>query len=109
MTLINKLQLTASLLQLSSLRYTPAGVPVLESQWAYAGEQEEAGTLRQVEFVMQAVVLGDLAYKMPNLALGKLLELSGFLTAKRRNSQTLVFHITEFKEIEKEVSHATSI
>ena len=43
------------------LRYTPAGVPVIEFRVVHASEQSEAGTSRNVECELACVALGPTA------------------------------------------------
>ena len=42
-------------MELSALRYTPAGIPVIEFKLDHESEQDEAGTKRQVKAQISAV------------------------------------------------------
>lgn len=76
------------------MRYTPAGIPVLQCSLQYQGAVVEAGQTRQVAFSVEAVVAGEMTDVVARLALGHIAEFTGFLASKRRNSKNLVFHIT---------------
>ncbi|AKJ68281.1 primosomal replication protein N [Pandoraea thiooxydans] len=96
---MNRLELEASVVEMGSLRYTPAGIPAIECTLTHAGSVLEAGTPRQIEFNISAVALGEIVEGVMALGLGQPVRLSGFLARKHRNSRTLVFHITALQEI----------
>jgi primosomal replication protein N len=93
---LNVFNLVASITERSLVRYTPAGVPVLQLQLSHSGEVTEAGKARQVEFEIQALALGDTALSLDRSALGETLHFSGFMARKTRNSKHLQFHISGF-------------
>jgi primosomal replication protein N len=99
---VNQLRLTATLAERDTLRYTPAGVPVVNCFLQYAGEAVEAETPRQVEFAIVAMGIGTMAQRLERFPLGALLDCEGFLARKHRNSKTLIFHITRCKAFEKD-------
>jgi len=99
---LNRLRLTATLAERDALRYTPAGVPVVNCLLQYSGEVTEAETSRQVEFAMLAMGIGQIGQRLERLPLGSLIDCEGFLARKHRNSKALVFHITGCKAFEKD-------
>ncbi|WP_374624786.1 primosomal replication protein N [Pandoraea sp.] len=99
---MNRLRLEASIVEIGTLRYTPAGLPVIDVTLAHAGTAEEAGVARQVEFSLPAVAIGPLSAKVMALGLEKPAQWAGFLAKKHRNSRTLVFHITALQAFEKD-------
>lgn len=99
---MNRLRLEASIAEIGVIRYTPAGFPVIDVTLAHAGQTEEAGVARQVEFSMPAVAIGPISEKVVALGLERSAQWAGFLAKKHRNSRTLVFHITALQEIEKD-------
>ncbi|WP_427310005.1 primosomal replication protein N [Cupriavidus sp. H39] len=99
---MNQLRLAATLAERDALRYTPAGVPVVNCILQYSGEAVEANTPRQVEFAIAAMGIGQVGQRLERLPLGTLLDCEGFLTRKHRNSKALVFHITGCKAFEKD-------
>ncbi|GJG95646.1 primosomal replication protein N [Cupriavidus pauculus] len=99
---MNQLRLTATLAERDTLRYTPAGVPVVNCILQHGGEVTEAETPRQVEFAIVAMGIGPIGQRLERTPLGTLLDCEGFLARKHRNSKTLVFHITRCKAFEKD-------
>jgi primosomal replication protein N len=98
----NKLQLTASVVERQMVRYTPAGVPILEATLQHGGQVAEAGIARQVEFTIEAVAAGSASALLASCELGKEMLFTGFLAKKHRNARTLVFHLTALQDIGKD-------
>ncbi len=94
----NQLILTASIAELSSLRYTPAGLPALDLRLEHESLLQEAGQDRQVRASAKAVAFGALAERLVKQAIGSSWKFSGFV-ATPRNGKILVFHIQEFSQI----------
>ena len=99
---LNQLRLCATLAERDALRYTPAGVPVVNCILQYAGETVEAQTPRQVEFAIAAMGIGQIGQRLERTPLGAMLDCEGFLARRHRNSKALVFHITGCKAFEKD-------
>ncbi|TWG79637.1 restart primosome assembly protein PriB [Cupriavidus gilardii J11] len=99
---MNQLRLHATLVERDMLRYTPAGIPVVNCILQYGGEVVEAQTPRQVEFAIAAMGVGAIGQKLERTPLGTLLDCEGFLARKHRNSKALVFHITGCKAFVKD-------
>jgi primosomal replication protein N len=78
------------------LRYSPAGVPILQAQMQHLSEQVEAQVKRKVELEVNVVAAGPLALQLDQLALGQMVKATGFLAPRRKLAKSLVFHITEF-------------
>jgi primosomal replication protein N len=91
---LNKLELIAQVAEISPLRYTPAGIPLLSLVLRHLSEQIEAGMKRRVECDINAVVLGELAQQAQHLALDTTLQVSGFLAKRSLKSTQLVLHLT---------------
>jgi len=86
----------ASIVERNVLRYTPAGIPIISAKLRHESEQMEAGLSRQVEFEIIAVAAGEISERFGQLELGEVIQFTGFLARKNRNSKSLVFHITDF-------------
>jgi len=93
----NQLVLTASIAELSALRYTPAGVPALDLRLEHESLLQEAGQDRQVKASAKAVAFGALAERLVKQAVGSSWRFQGFV-ATPRNGKHLVFHIQEFSQ-----------
>lgn len=99
---MNKLQLTANVVERQAVRYTPAGVPITGATLQYSGQVVEAGVARQVELTIEAVAAGEASAALAASEMGKVLLFTGFLAKKHRNARTLVFHITALQDIGKD-------
>jgi primosomal replication protein N len=86
--------------QLKALRYTPAGVPVVEFRLKHESEQAEAGARRKVSAEIDAIAFEAQARLLAGSALGRPLRAEGFLGAKSKRSRKPVLHVTkiEFSE-----------
>ncbi|MBV2234745.1 MAG: primosomal replication protein N [Sterolibacterium sp.] len=96
----NCTRLTGQLLELNTLRYTPAGIPVLNFRIAHSSQQIEAGRPRTVDCEVSAVILGPNAQLMTGAKPGDAVRLSGFLAAKSLKSRTLILHVNEIEFLE---------
>ena len=92
---MNQLVLTACLVEVSPLRYTPAGLPALNFSLESETEVQEMGTKRQVKVSLNALAIGHLAESIGKQALGSVWKFTGFLGAARQG-KNVVFHIQEF-------------
>ena len=99
---MNRLQLTASVVEREPVRYTPAGVPIASCTLQHRTEVVEAGIARQVELTMPAVAAGEVSGRLERCAMCVETLFTGFLAKKNRNARTLVFHITELQDIGKD-------
>jgi primosomal replication protein N len=93
---VNHVNLSARIAEASPLRYTPAGIPVLNLVIEHESEMMEAGVNRQVKLTVRAVAFGVLAEQARVLELGKLFKFTGFLI-NARTSKSIVFHIQAFE------------
>lgn len=94
---MNRVDLTATLLERDALRYTPAGIPIVTVRLAHQSVQQEAGTNRTVEMELTAQAADRVALRIDTLALGSAVRLGGFLAPRRRNVRSLVLHITDIE------------
>jgi primosomal replication protein N len=96
----NRLTLDGSIVEIAQLRYTPAGVPVVNFRIGHASEQIEAGHPRQVEVEMAAVALGQTAQLISGAKPGERAKFGGFIAAKSIKSKQPVLHVTEIEFLE---------
>jgi primosomal replication protein N len=96
----NRVEIGGVLAERKAMRFTPAGVPVVECVVAHCSEQVEAGLPRRVEFEMPVVALGEAARWIDKAPPGMPLRLAGFLAARSRNGKQPRLHVTtiEFEE-----------
>jgi primosomal replication protein N len=81
--------------EVSPLRYTPAGLPALNFSLESDTEIQEMGTKRQVKVSLNALAIGHLAESIGKQALGSVWKFTGYLGAARQG-KNVVFHIQEF-------------
>ncbi len=96
----NRVELQATLAERASLRYSPAGVPILNAVLRHASQQLQAGSQRAIELELAALFAGSLAERADRLALGSSIVARGFLAPKRKASRLMLLNVTEFELIE---------
>ncbi|MES2972069.1 MAG: primosomal replication protein N [Pseudomonadota bacterium] len=94
---MNHVVLTACIAEVSSLRYTPAGLPALDIKLEHESEIQEAGQARQVKAAIKAVAFGAVAEAIRIHPLGSSFRFTGFL-ATPRNGKYVALHIQEFQQ-----------
>jgi primosomal replication protein N len=85
--------------ELSPLRYTPAGVSVLEFLILHESEVTEAHQTRRLSFSIRVVAMGDLAQMVGTIDLGCKVRLQGFLAPVRKDSQKFRLHAQHIQQI----------
>ena len=91
---MNRLVLTAQLLERGALRYTPAGLPALDLSLKHESQVTQDGQARQVFFEIKARVIGAVTQQVAGLEMGSTHGFAGFL-GSQRNGRGVVFHVTE--------------
>ena len=94
---MNLLRLSAVVVQVQSLRYTPAGIPAINLVLEHESEVVELNTPRQVKLQLKAVAFGAQAETLSRQGLQSVCEFQGYL-AKARNGKGTLFHIQEFSK-----------
>ena len=95
---MNQLVLSATLQQMAAMRYTPAGIPVLDMVLMHESMQTEMGTERVASLALKAVAFGTLAERLAVQSLAAQFRFLGFMT-NTRNGKGVVFHVQDFKPI----------
>ncbi len=83
------------LLTKQALRYTPAGVPVIEIAIKHTSIQMDGKKPRSVELEIDAQGFGDMAMRLSALSEGEAVSLRGFLAKRTQRSSRLVLHVNE--------------
>ncbi len=91
---MNRLVLTAQLVQRNALRYTPAGLPALDLSLKHESQVTQDSQPRQVSIEIKARAIGEITQRVAGLAIGSTHGFAGFL-GSQRNGRGVVFHITE--------------
>jgi len=92
----NELRLSGCITERKNLRFTPAGLPVVDMVIEHSGTMQAAEGSRQISLRIAAKALGTLAERMQNVELGKEALFEGFLTPARQG-KGLVFEIIRFE------------
>lgn len=92
---MNQVTLSAVVLEVKPMRYTPAGLAALEMILEHESEVQEAGHQRRIELTVAAIALGDIALMLADTVLGTPLMIKGFLAPSRKGSSRLVLHIQQ--------------
>ena len=90
---MNRLVLSAQLVERGALRYTPAGLPALDLSLKHESEVSENGVPRKVSLEIKALGIGEITVVLSSMALGTAGQFGGFLAALR-NGRGMRFHIT---------------
>jgi len=99
---VNKVALNAAVIEAKPLRYTPAGLPILELTLAHASDIEHAGMLRRVDLTIAATAIGDLALILAEVVMGSQLAVTGFLAPQRKGAKHLVLHLQSAQHLTSE-------
>ena len=92
---MNRLVLQAQLLERAALRYTPAGLPVLDVRLAHESQRQQQGQTRKISMELHATALGDLATTLMRTTVGTAGDFEGFLV-KQRNGRGVMLQIESY-------------
>jgi primosomal replication protein N len=95
----NEVVIDGRLLKRSALRYTPAGIPVVDLLLGHSSSQIEDGGRREARCEIEAVAIGGMALELSVQKLNRPLQLSGFLARRSVNNRKLVLHIQSMEAI----------
>jgi primosomal replication protein N len=94
---VNHLILHGAVIERKPLRYSPAGLPILEFVVEHLGTPESAPQ-RQVKLQVHAKAMGTVAEGLNQQALGVHWSLQGFLSPARQG-KGLIFEVTRYQPI----------
>lgn len=94
---INRFELSAAVVQVQSLRYTPAGIPAVNLVLEHVSTVVELDVPRSVKLQLKAVAFGALAETLSRQSLEMTGRFQGFM-ANSRNGKGVVFHIQDFSK-----------
>ncbi|MCC6532556.1 MAG: primosomal replication protein N [Burkholderiales bacterium] len=94
---INEIALSGVAHDLLDLRFTPAGIPVIEFSLRHRSVQAEAGHSRQVELDLPAIAFGALARRLAEDAPKTPIMARGFLARRSLRSTRVVLHARDIE------------
>lgn len=94
---MNQLRIRAKAVAKSALRYTPAGVAVLEASFEHQATVTEAAAERTLAFEFSAIALGAVAQALDREPLGRSMTLEGFIAPRTRRTTRLTVHVTQYE------------
>ena len=92
--------LSGKLIELDALRYTPAGIPVVNFRLSHESEQNEAGAARAVQCELAGMAFEREARLMAAARPGMQVKVTGFIASRSRASKQLVLHATDIEFVE---------
>ncbi len=102
---LNSVRLAGEITAIESLRYTPAGLPLVNFKLTHRSQQFEAGIERQTELEVGVVAVGDIAAAVAKFHVGDKVTIQGFLAARRRMGAQLgtqlVLHVTHITPLQQ--------
>jgi primosomal replication protein N len=105
---MNRLVLSAQLVERGAVRYTPAGLPAIDCRLQHESTVTEDGQPRKVSLEIKALAIGAISRPLAALTLGSTGLFGGFL-ATARNGRSCLFHITELTPVSSDaISDPTS-
>jgi primosomal replication protein N len=91
---MNRVVLTASLIERGAMRSTPAGLPAIDLSLKHESTVSQEGQARLVTLEIRARAVGAISHKLASLEMGSSHGFAGFL-GSQRNGRGVVFHVTE--------------
>ena len=95
----NQTIICGEIIKLAELRYTPAGVAIVEFNIRHQSNQLNAGIPRQVTCDISAIAFDQIAMMIIKFEIGHRVKLTGFLTKKSKMSQQLVLHVNNVVQL----------
>lgn len=89
----------ACLNSISTSRYTPAGIEIMEAKLAYFGQVFEANVFREIHLTIFAIAVGACCIHLKTCQVGKSYRFVGFLAPKKLGAIQIIFHIQKIKII----------
>jgi len=90
----NEAVIGGRLLKRGALRYTPAGIPLIEFVIGHSSVQVEAGIRRKVQCEFEATAVGELAVRMGKFRHDQALQVTGFLARNRVGNRRVMLRAT---------------
>jgi len=96
----NRAQICGRLETRGALRFSPAGVALVDFTIAHKSEQQEANASRKAQCVVRAIAMEELAQKIAAFPKGAQVQATGFLAQASRTDTALVLHVQKIELID---------
>ena len=104
----NRLTITGRLVERAALRFTPAGVAIVNFTIGHESRQIEAGGAREVKLELHCLAVEQEARLIAAAPLGAELRVTGFLAPKGRSSRQTILHTQSFEFVQGEIRNGNS-
>ena len=95
----NQTIICGEIIKLAELRYTPAGVAIVEFNIRHQSNQLNVGISRRITCDISAIAFDQMAMTIIKFKIGHQVKLTGFLTRKSRMSQQLILHVNKVVQL----------
>jgi primosomal replication protein N len=92
LTASNRLILSGRVVELESLRYTPAGIAIVRFKIEHDSEQVEAGAVRQLHMEIACVATETMAHLVSAAPLGSSIRVEGFIAYRSKSHRGIELH-----------------
>ena len=96
----NETVIGGRLLKRGAVRYTPAGIPVVDFVIAHSSVQSEAGARRKVQCDVDAVAVGAMAVVLGETKLNQALQVTGFLARNSIGNRKLTLRAVRVEPVD---------
>ena len=95
---MNRVDLTGRIVECSTMRYSPSGMPVLELKLEHESTTEDTGVPRKIHLILRSMAMGNMAENLIQCPVDSSWRFTGFL-ASAKNSKSIVFHIQSIQSV----------
>lgn len=95
---MNRFELVAKIDSISNLRYSPAGIPILDFMLKHESSVVEADKSRVIQLKLKSITIGVLAEKICNFQIGSTWFFNGFLSSSQ-NMKSITYHVQEIHTV----------
>ncbi|AFZ83680.1 primosomal replication protein N priB [Candidatus Kinetoplastibacterium blastocrithidii TCC012E] len=92
---MNNLEIDVTIIENKGLRYTRAGIPVLEMLLENYSKVIESGLERKIRFQILSVAMGKITDNLIDMPMDYKFRAKGFIASAYRGSALLKFHLQE--------------
>jgi primosomal replication protein N len=94
----NTIVVSGSLSEIGAVRFTPAGLTVLNFQIEHQSTQKEAGIERTVQALFRCTLIGEKEARLTRFQVGRKIKVRGFMSAQSAKMMSrLVLHVTAYE------------